>query len=175
MPIGIKNSTEGDVQVAVDAVRAAAGQHVFTGITDDGVAAILNTTGNPDCHVILRGGANGTNYDEASVADALALLEKAQLPQRVIVAASHGNSGKDPRRQPAVTGEIAGRLADGERGIVGLMLESFLVAGRQDLTLGRAADLAYGQSITDGCLDFEQTATVLRDLATAVTTRRDHP
>jgi 3-deoxy-7-phosphoheptulonate synthase len=172
MPIGIKNSTEGDVQVAVDAVRAAASPHVFTGITDDGLAAILNTTGNPDCHVILRGGANGTNYDEASVADALALLEKAQLPQRVIVDASHGNSAKDPRRQPAVVADIAERLGAGERGVAGVMLESFLAAGRQELTLGRADELVYGQSITDGCIDFDHTGTVLRDLAAAVAARR---
>ena len=129
MPIGIKNSTGGDVQAAVDAVAAAAGSHVFPGIATNGLAAIFETTGNSDCHVILRGSTAGPNYDAASVADALARLERAGLPGRVIVDASHGNSGKDHLRQPIVASEIADRLAAGEHGIVGVMLESFLVAG----------------------------------------------
>ncbi|MGH3518164.1 MAG: 3-deoxy-7-phosphoheptulonate synthase [Haloechinothrix sp.] len=172
MPIGIKNSTEGDVQVAVDATRAAAASHVFPGINDDGLAALLTTAGNPDCHVILRGGAAGPNYDADTVADTLAKLDKAGLPQRIIIDASHGNSGKDHHRQAEVTGEIAERVAAGERGIVGVMMESFLAAGRQDLSLGKADELAYGQSITDSCMDWETTRELLDRLAEAVAARR---
>jgi 3-deoxy-7-phosphoheptulonate synthase len=172
MPVGIKNSTESNVQVAVDGVRAAAAEHVFPGINSDGLAALISTTGNPDCHVILRGGAAGPNYTEAGVADAVRRLERAGLPPRVIVDASHGNSGKDHRRQAEVVAELADRIAAGERGIMGLMLESFLVAGRQDLTLGRAGELCYGQSITDACMDWSTTSALLARLAAAVAARR---
>ena len=172
MPIGIKNSTDGDVQVAVDAVKAAASSHVFPGITDDGLAAIFSTSGNPDCHVILRGGAAGPNYDRVSVEATVDRLERAALPGRLIVDASHGNSGKDHLRQPVVAAEVGARLAAGEHGVVGLMLESFLVPGRQELTLGRASDLVYGQSVTDGCMGWETTVSVLRELASAVAQRR---
>ncbi|PRX51156.1 3-deoxy-D-arabinoheptulosonate-7-phosphate synthase [Prauserella shujinwangii] len=171
MPVGIKNSTEGDVQVAVDATRAAAASHVFAGINADGLAALLTTSGNPDCHVILRGGSAGPNHDPETVADTLARLRGAGLPERVIVDASHGNSGKDPVRQAGVVGEIAGRIGAGERGIVGVMMESFLAAGRQDLTLGRRDELEYGRSITDACLDWTTTAGLLDELAAAVRAR----
>jgi 3-deoxy-7-phosphoheptulonate synthase len=172
MPVGIKNSTEGDVQVAVDGVRAAAGEHVFPGINADGLAALISTTGNPDCHVILRGGAAGPNYSAADVADALRRLDKAGLPPRVIVDASHGNSRKNHLRQAKVVAELADRIAAGEPGIMGLMLESFLVGGRQDLTLGRAGELCYGQSITDSCMDWTTTSALLERLARAVNARR---
>ncbi|HVX43689.1 MAG TPA: 3-deoxy-7-phosphoheptulonate synthase [Mycobacteriales bacterium] len=172
MPIGIKNGTGGDVQAAVDAVGAAASTHVFPGITEDGLAAIFSTAGNPDCHVVLRGSSAGPNYDAASVADTVARLEKAGLAGRVIVDASHGNSGKDPLRQPVVTADVAGRITAGERSVVGVMLESFLVAGRQNHELGQTRDLVYGQSITDGCLDWAMTETVLAELAGAVAARR---
>ncbi|MFC4124559.1 3-deoxy-7-phosphoheptulonate synthase [Nocardia rhizosphaerae] len=172
MPVGIKNGTDGDVQVAVDGVRAAAASHVFPGTDLDGRSALIRTTGNPDCHVILRGGSNGTNYDAASVAEAKLRLEKSSLPQRVVVDASHGNSNKDHRRQVDVVTDIAERLAAGEEGVVGVMLESFLVAGRQDLTLGKADELTYGQSITDACIDWDVTAAQLDRLAAAVETRR---
>ncbi|MEV6773377.1 3-deoxy-7-phosphoheptulonate synthase [Nocardia sp. NPDC051030] len=171
MPVGIKNGTDGDVQVAVDGVRAAAASHVFPGTDLDGRSALIRTIGNPDCHVILRGGTNGTNYDAASVAEACLRLEKATLPQRVVVDASHGNSNKDHNRQVDVITEIVERIAAGDRSVVGLMMESFLLAGRQDLTLGRSADLAYGRSITDACLDWEATAAQLDRLATAVAIR----
>lgn len=164
MPVGIKNGTDGDVQVAVDGVRAAAASHVFPGTDLDGRAALIRTSGNPDCHVILRGGSNGTNYDAASVADACLRLEKASLPRRVVVDASHGNSNKDHNKQVDVVADIAGRIAAGEREVVGLMLESFLVAGRQDLTLGRSDDLAYGQSITDACIDWDTTEHALKTM-----------
>ncbi|MEJ3653772.1 3-deoxy-7-phosphoheptulonate synthase [Actinomycetes bacterium KLBMP 9759] len=168
MPVGIKNQTDGDVQVAVDGVRAAAASHVFMGINPDGLAALITTTGNPDCHVILRGGSTGPNYSAANVAAALDTLGRAGLPRRVIVDASHGNSGKDHVRQAAVTREIAARIAAGERGIVGVMLESFLVAGRQDL----GPSMTYGQSITDACMDWETTSALLDELAAAVAARR---
>ena len=170
MPVGFKNRTDGNVQVAVDAVRAAAVSHAFAGVDSAGTPAILHTTGNADCHVILRGGRGAPNYDADSVADALAKLRAAGLPERVIVDASHDNSGKDPARQPQASEGVAEQLAAGERAIVGVMLESFLVAGRQDLTPGAA--LTYGQSITDACMDFDTTVSVLETLAAAVRARR---
>ena len=173
MPVGIKNGTDGDVQVAVDGVRAAAASHVFPGTDLDGRSALIRTAGNEDCHVVLRGGSNGTNYDAASVADACARLAKSALPQRIVVDASHGNSNKDHRRQPVVVDDIATRVAAGETGVVGVMLESFLAAGRQDLTLGRAEELTYGQSITDACMDWETTVAQLHRLADAVQQRRN--
>jgi 3-deoxy-7-phosphoheptulonate synthase len=172
MPVGIKNSTEGDVQVAVDGVRAAAGEHVFPGINSDGLAALISTTGNPDCHVILRGGSGGPNYSAADVIAALGKLRAAGLPERLIIDASHGNSGKSHVRQGEVVSEIAARIAGGERGIMGVMLESFLVAGRQDLTLGRSQELTRGQSITDACMSWDTTSALLEELAEAVEARR---
>lgn len=172
MPVGIKNSTEGDVQVAVDGTRAAAAGHVFPGTDLDGRSALIRTTGNPDCHVILRGSSAGPNYDAESVADTLDRLAKSGLPQRVVVDASHGNSQKDHERQVDVVTDLAERIAGGDRSVVGVMLESFLEAGRQDLTLGRADELTYGQSITDACLDWDTTATQLGRLAAAVAARR---
>ncbi len=172
MPVGVKNSTDGNVQVAVDAVRAAGARHVFTGVTDDGIAAIFATTGNPDAHVVLRGGSGGPNYDAASVSDVLERLSSAGLPQRVVVDASHGNSGKDHRRQSTVAREVTLRCAAGDRGVVGVLLESFLVEGRQDLELGRAGVLTYGQSITDACMDWPTTEGVLHQLADGVRRRR---
>ncbi|NKQ53051.1 3-deoxy-7-phosphoheptulonate synthase [Amycolatopsis sp. K13G38] len=172
MPVGIKNSTEGDVQVAVDATRAAGASHVFPGINSDGLAALVTTAGNPDCHVILRGSAAGPNYDEDTVRDTLIRLEKASLPERVIIDASHGNSGKDHVRQAGVVRELAARIGAGERGIVGVMIESFLEAGRQDLELGHANELTYGKSITDACADWPTTGDLLDELATAVKARR---
>ncbi|MEU1723581.1 3-deoxy-7-phosphoheptulonate synthase [Nonomuraea sp. NPDC005692] len=166
MPVGFKNATDGDVQVAIDGVKAAAHPQVFFGIDDEGRAAVVSTTGNPDCHVILRGGRTGPNYDPQSIGDALALLAKAGLPERLIIDASHGNSGKDHVRQAAVVREVAGRLAAGEKGIAGLMVESFLVPGRQEP--GPAEGLTYGQSITDACVGWEKTERLLAELADAV-------
>jgi 3-deoxy-7-phosphoheptulonate synthase len=170
MPIGFKNRTDGNVQVAVDAVRAAAVPHAFAGIDDAGVPAILHTTGNPDGHVILRGGRNAPNCDAAGVQDALAKLRAAGLPERLVIDASHDNSGKDPDRQIAAAGEIADQVAAGSKAIVGVMLESFLVGGRQDFESGE--DLIYGQSITDACIDWDQTVSVLDRLAAAARARR---
>jgi 3-deoxy-7-phosphoheptulonate synthase len=169
MPVGFKNRTDGNVQVAVDAVRAAAVPHAFAGIDPKGTPAILYTRGNADCHVILRGGKGEPNFDAAHVRAALELLEAAALPQRVMIDLSHDNSGKDPERQPQVAAEVGRQIASGNRAIVGVMLESFLVAGRQDLRPG--AELRYGQSITDGCVDWGTTVAVLRGLAGSVRKR----
>ncbi|TDC48133.1 3-deoxy-7-phosphoheptulonate synthase [Jiangella ureilytica] len=169
MPVGFKNATSGDVQAAIDGCTAAAHGHVFFGVDHDGRAAAVSTAGNPDCHVILRGGSGGPNYGPEHVLDALALLHKAQLPERLVIDASHGNSGKDHERQAVVTGEIAGQIAAGQRGIAGVMLESFLVAGRQDIG---STPLVYGQSVTDACMSWETTEGLLGDLAAAVRARR---
>jgi 3-deoxy-7-phosphoheptulonate synthase len=171
MPVAFKNSTEGEVQGAVDAVAVAASGHVFAGVSEDGAVAVVSTTGNPDCHVVLRGGRIGPNFDEASVAVTLDLLEGAGQPRRVVIDASHDNSGKDHRRQGLVVAEVGRRIRSGEREIAGLMLESFLVAGRQDLVLGRATELTYGQSITDSCVGWEETVDALELLAEAVRDR----
>ncbi len=172
MPVGIKNSTSGRIQVAVDAIRAASTGQVFIGISDDGRPAILTTTGNPDCHVVLRGSASGPNFDAASVAGSLAMLSDAGLPGRVVVDASHGNSSKDHARQLEVIADLASRVGGGEPGIVGVMLESFLVSGRQELILGRSSELTYGQSVTDACLGWDDTVVALHELAAAVSKRR---
>ncbi len=169
MPVGFKNRTDGNVQVAVDAVRAAAVSHAFAGIDSSGTPAVLYTRGNADCHIILRGGKGQPNYQSASVAAALDLLEAARLPRRVMIDLSHDNSGKDPERQSGVAADVGGQIASGNRDIVGVMLESFLVAGRQDLRPGVA--LRYGQSITDGCIGWETTVEVLEVLAEAVRDR----
>jgi 3-deoxy-7-phosphoheptulonate synthase len=172
MPVGIKNSTAGDVQAAVDAIRAASSGQVFIGITDDGRPAILTTTGNPDCHVVLRGSSSGPNFDADSVAHALDLLSRVGLPRRVIVDASHGNSSKSHVRQLEVVDDLATRIGGGEAGIAGVMLESFLVAGRQELQLGLTSELTYGQSVTDACIGWDDTAVALQRLATAISDRR---
>jgi 3-deoxy-7-phosphoheptulonate synthase len=169
MPIGFKNRTDGDIQVAVDAVRAAAVPHAFAGIDDAGVPAIHHTKGNPDGHVILRGGRGAPNYHAAGVEEALEKMHAAGLPQRVVIDASHDNSGKDHERQLVAAGQIADQIADGKREIVGVMLESFLVAGRQELGQG---ELTYGQSITDACIDWDETLSLLDRLAAAVRARR---
>jgi 3-deoxy-7-phosphoheptulonate synthase len=170
MPVGFKNGTDGDVQVAVDACRASAAGHTFFGVTPHGGAAVVTTAGNPATHVILRGGRTGPNYEASHVAKALDLVAGAGLPRRLMVDASHGNSGKDHRRQAPVAAAIADQVAAGETGLTGVMLESFLREGRQEP--GAPATLTYGQSVTDACLDFETTVAVLDELAVAVAGRR---
>ncbi len=170
MPVGFKNGTEGNIQIAIDAVRAAAHPHRFLGVTGQGLAGIVSTSGNPGGHIILRGGANGPNYDAASVQKTLAALQKAGLPERLIIDASHGNSEKDYRRQPLVAGEVAAQIAQGQSGIAGVMMESFIAEGRQDLEDPKK--LVYGQSVTDACMGWEMTVPVLRELAAAARARR---
>ena len=170
MPVGFKNGTGGTVQIAIDAVRATAHPHRFIGVTEQGLAAFVSTRGNPYGHVILRGGARGPNYDRASVRGALDALRDAGLPERLIVDASHGNSERDHLRQPVVAADIAAQIAAGETGIAGVMIESFLVAGRQDLV--DPSRLVYGQSVTDACIGWEDTVSVLQGLASAARERR---
>jgi len=172
MPIGFKNRTDGDVQVAVDAVRAAAVSHAFAGIDDAGRPAIHHTAGNPDGHVILRGGRGAPNCDEEGIAAALEMLRAAGLAERVVIDASHDNSAKDPEQQIAAAGQIGDQIAAGNASVVGVMLESFLVEGRQELGPGDVDSLTYGQSITDPCIDWEETVSVLERLAAAVRARR---
>jgi 3-deoxy-7-phosphoheptulonate synthase len=150
----------------VDACRAASSPHTFFGVTQFGAAAVVSTAGNPDTHVILRGGRSGPNYEPADLAKALDLIERAGLPRRIMVDASHGNSGKDHRRQSLVAESLAEQIRAGERGINGVMLESFLVAGKQ--APGDPATLTYGQSVTDACMDMAMTTAALRELAAAV-------
>jgi 3-deoxy-7-phosphoheptulonate synthase len=168
-PVGFKNGTDGNVRIAVDAIRAAMQPHHFLSVTKAGHSAIVSTRGNEDCHVILRGGAR-PNYDAASVEAASAELAKAGLAQRLMIDASHANSSKDPQRQIEVCADIGRQLAGGEARIVGVMIESHLVAGRQDLVPGRP--LTYGQSITDGCLGWEKSLDCLLSLAEGVRERR---
>lgn len=170
MPVGFKNATDGDVQVAIDGLIAASHPQVFFGIDDEGRASVVTTTGNPDCHVILRGGRSGPNYDVDSVRDALDLLAKAERPRRLVVDASHGNSGKDHVRQAGVVREVAARIAEGDAGIAGLMVESFIEPGRQEP--GPREGLTYGQSITDSCVGWDETERLLDVLAQAVRSRR---
>ncbi|GAB3731529.1 3-deoxy-7-phosphoheptulonate synthase [Nocardiopsis nanhaiensis] len=169
-PVGFKNGTDGDVQVAVDAVGAAAASHTFFGVDPAGAGSVVVTEGNPDCHVILRGGRSGPNHDAASVGSALDVIEGAKLPRRLMIDASHANSGKDHVRQVAVAQGIAAQVAEGQKGITGVMLESYLEEGAQKL--GDPAELTYGQSITDKCMGWDTTEGVLANLADAVRQRR---
>lgn len=168
-PVGFKNGTDGNIKIAADAVGAASNPHHFLSVTKQGDTAIVATAGNPDCHVILRGG-KVPNFDAASVEAASQTLGKAQLPARLMIDASHANSSKNPENQPKVIADINAQLAGGETRIVGVMVESHLVAGRQDLVDGQP--LAYGQSITDGCIGWDTSLQVLESLAGAVRARR---
>ena len=164
-PVGFKNGTNGDVKVAVDAVLAAAQPHHFLAVTKEGRAAIATTTGNTDSHVVLRGGKT-PNHDAASVAAVAQALTAAGLPPRVMVDASHANSGKNHENQPAVVADLCAQVGTGRSPVMGVMIESHLVAGRQDIVPGKP--LTYGQSVTDACVDWETSVRMLDDLATAV-------
>jgi 3-deoxy-7-phosphoheptulonate synthase len=169
-PVGFKNGTDGNVKIAVDAVGAAAHPHHFLAVTKEGRSAIAATAGNPDGHVILRGGKT-PNYDAGSVASASDMLSKADLPPRLMIDASHANSGKNPDNQPRVIEDIALQLEAGESRIIGVMVESNLVAGQQAMVDGQP--LVYGQSVTDGCIGWEDSVAVLSRLAQAVRRRRE--
>ena len=167
MPVGFKNATDGNVQTAIDALKAARQPHWFPGSTKDGISAIVQTTGNPSCHVVLRGGSRtGPNYGEEHVRNAATVLEREGLPSRVMVDLSHANSSKDHRRQAVVAEEVARQLRAGDSPVFAVMIESFLIDGRQDAAPGR--ELVYGQSITDACLGLEATERVLETLAHSV-------
>jgi 3-deoxy-7-phosphoheptulonate synthase len=171
MPVGFKNGTDGSIQVAVDACLSARSSHWFPSVTKEGVVAIFQTSGNPDAHIILRGGSRtGPNYGAEFVTDAAARIQKAGLASRLVVDCSHGNSSKDHRRQPLVAADIAAQVAAGSHVIAGVMVESHLVEGRQDWK-GKDAS-TYGCSITDACISFQETIPVLDGLAAAVRARR---
>ncbi|SCZ73816.1 3-deoxy-D-arabinoheptulosonate-7-phosphate synthase [Epibacterium ulvae] len=167
-PVGFKNGTRGNVQIAIDAVRSAARPHHFMALSKTGRAAIAGTAGNPDCHIILRGGG-GTNFDADSVDAACRIAEKDGIRGQVMIDASHANSGKDPEKQPEVLADVGGQMAAGDTRITGVMIESHLVAGNQKLG---EDPLTYGQSITDGCIGWQDTVAELHKLAEAVSRRR---
>jgi 3-deoxy-7-phosphoheptulonate synthase len=169
-PVGFKNGTDGNVKIAVDALLAARQKHHFLSVHKSGQVAIVETRGNDDCHIILRGGKS-PNYDAASVQAACEHLERAGLPARLMVDCSHANAAKDYRRQGEVAADIGRQIAGGERRIVGVMVESHLVEGRQDLAPGRT--LTFGQSITDGCLGWDDSVKLLEGLAGAMRKRRN--
>jgi 3-deoxy-7-phosphoheptulonate synthase len=168
-PVGFKNGTDGNLKIALDAVKAASQPHHFLSVTKGGHSAIVSTSGNEDCHVILRGGKE-PNYDHDSIEDACRQSDAAGMPCRLMIDASHGNSRKRYENQRLVIEDIANQVTAGERRIFGLMIESHLVAGQQDLTAG--GELVYGQSITDACVGWEDTVEMLDILAQAVGQRR---
>jgi 3-deoxy-7-phosphoheptulonate synthase len=169
MPVGFKNGTDGSLDVAINAMHASAVPHSFLGIDSAGRVSVVRTSGNPHLHVVMRGGSNGPNYAEHAVRAAATRLAAAGLNPRVLVDCSHGNTQKDYTRQPLVAANVAEQIRAGHRGVLGVMLESHLVAGRQELELGKP--LRYGQSITDACIDFGTTESVFESLADAVQAR----
>eukprot|EP00512_Aurantiochytrium_limacinum_P006765 CAMPEP_0171523614 /NCGR_PEP_ID=MMETSP0959-20130129/8529_1 /TAXON_ID=87120 /ORGANISM="Aurantiochytrium limacinum, Strain ATCCMYA-1381" /LENGTH=374 /DNA_ID=CAMNT_0012064133 /DNA_START=6 /DNA_END=1130 /DNA_ORIENTATION=+ len=174
-PIGFKNGTGGSVQMAVDAIRSASNPHSFLGVTEQGLAAIVSTTGNEASHVILRGGSNGPNYSKEHVEKCQELLEKANIKNRIMVDCSHGNSNKDHKNQPKVAADLGEQIAAGSQSIAGLMIESNIGEGNQKMDIGVTdpASLKYGVSITDACIDMASTREVLEGLAKAAQKRRE--
>lgn len=171
-PVGFKNGTDGTLGVAIDAIGAVRHPHHFLSVTKPGVVAIVGTVGNEDCYVILRGGTKGVNYDSKSIAEAKAALEKAGLNARLMVDCSHGNSLKDHKNQPKVAADLASQISKGENGIMGLMIESNINEGNQKVPKEGPAGLKYGVSITDACIGWQDTESVLAVLANAVKERR---
>jgi len=169
--IGFKNGTDGSAGIAIDAIRASSKSHSFLSVTKPGVVAIVGTNGNPDCFIILRGGNSGTNYDAESISGIKASLKKAGVKQNIMVDCSHGNSQKNHKNQPLVAQAVGDQLMKGEECIIGMMVESHLKEGKQELKPG--AQLEYGKSITDACIGWEDTCTCLRQLAEAVAKRRN--
>ncbi len=170
MPVGFKNGTDGNVRIAVDAIGAARHPHHFLSVTKQGISAIVATAGNDACHIILRGATSGPNYGPDQVATTVRMLEEAGLEPAALIDCSHGNSQKDHTRQPLVATAVADQLRAGSPHVRGVMIESHLVAGRQDLTVG--APLVHGQSITDACVGWDDTERLLAELAEAVEARR---
>ena len=171
MPVGFKNGTRGTVKIAVEAVKAARNPHHFLSVTKQGLSAIVETKGNLDCHVILRGGTGKPNYHPENIAETVEMLEGAGLDGRLMVDCSHANSGKDHEKQAGVAIAIGQQVAQGSTHVSGVMLESFLVGGRQSSDPG--ADLTYGQSITDACMSWDVTVPVIEGLADSVRQRRN--
>lgn len=170
MPIGFKNGTMGSIQVAIDAIYSASSPHHFLGVTKNGIPAVISTSGNPDTHLILRGSNQGPNYDKESIADAVEKLEKRQLPPYLMVDCSHGNSNKDYKKQKDVVKSLCKQIESGSKAITGVMLESHLKEGSQQLD--NLQNLDYGVSITDACIGFKETVSLLQQLAKAVKSRR---
>jgi len=168
-PVGFKNGTDGNLQITIDAIKAASGAHHFLSVTKEGNSAIFSTSGNPYCHTILRGGSNKVNYDEKSIDDVSARLDKANLPQQIVVDCSHANSLKDHKKQMIVVDNLAGQLSNGEKRIKGLMIESNLVEGNQNIN---DPDLVYGKSVTDACIGWVDTEKALYALSDAIKKRR---
>ena len=168
-PVGFKNGTDGNIKIAADAIKAASQPHHFLSVTKGGHSAIVSTSGNEDCHIILRGG-KAPNYDAASVEEACRQLAANGLAGRLMIDASHANSSKNPQNQVPVCADIGSQIAAGDDRIVGVMIEAHLVGGRQDLVPGQ--ELTYGQSVTDGCIDWQTSIGVLEGLADAVKQRR---
>ncbi|HIF96484.1 MAG TPA: 3-deoxy-7-phosphoheptulonate synthase, partial [Myxococcales bacterium] len=173
MPVGFKNATDGNVQVALDGIRSSAHPHHFLSVSKQGVAAIVATRGNEDCHVILRGGASGPNYSAEQVAEVVENLQAAGLAGRVMIDCSHANSGKDHKVQAKVADEVAEQVAGGSDRVSGLMLESFLLDGNQNAEGVERENLAHGQSITDACMSWERSLPILDELVRAVRQRRN--
>ncbi len=169
-PVGFKNGTGGSVQMAIDALKSAASPHAFVGIDENGHDAIVETTGNSDCHIILRGSTHGPNYDERSINKTVAMLEETQQNPALLIDASHANSGKDYGKQPYVISDVARQIAGGNENIRGVMIESNLVEGSQKI--GNGKNLVYGQSITDGCIGMDDSGMIIRFLAESVQKRR---
>ncbi|KAJ1547880.1 3-deoxy-7-phosphoheptulonate synthase [Nowakowskiella sp. JEL0078] len=172
-PVGFKNGTDGNIEIAVDAILSASHPHHFLGVTKQGLAAITNTKGNDMCHVILRGGKQGPNYEKKYVQEIASSLEKAKLPARMMVDCSHGNSKKNHRNQPLVMDSLAEQITAGDNSIIGVMVESNINEGAQKVPSTGAKDLKYGISITDACINWEDTIKVLEKLAKAQQARRD--
>ena len=171
-PVGFKNGTDGTVKIAIDAILSAYAQHTFLSVTKFGHSAIVKTLGNEDCHIILRGGSKGPNFTQEHVNAAVEALDKDKLQPRVMVDFSHANSSKQFKKQMDVGADVANQIANGSQSIFGVMIESHLVEGRQDLKTGCLKDLVYGQSITDACIGWDDTETLLAQLSNAVATRR---
>ncbi len=170
MSVGFKNGTSGSIQMAIDAILAASYHHSFLSVTERGIAAIVTTQGNDDCHIILRGSEDGPNYDAESIQKALSALKDAKLPQRVMVDTSHGNSDKDYKKQPVVAHDVAEQIAEGNSGIIGVLMESFIEDGKQ--AFAPKDSLVYGKSITDACMGWDMTVPVIKGLAKAAKDRR---
>lgn len=171
-PVGFKNGTDGNLGIAIDGIRAAASPHHFLGLNSAGIVSITHTTGNKDCHVILRGGNKGPNYNAAYVQETKAQLEKANLPTCIMIDCSHGNSNKDHKNQPKVAESIANQIEQGQDALVGVMIESHLKEGRQNVPQDGPNALEYGVSITDACINWHDTELVLENLANAIKKRR---
>jgi len=171
MPVGFKNGTGGSIQIALDAIQAAQGSHHFLSVSKEGVSAIVTTSGNDACHIIMRGSSQGPNYDAESVNAVAEQLKSKGLPEQMMVDCSHGNSKKDYRNQPGVISDLCGQIASGSKAVAAVMVESHLVEGAQKLN-SDLEQMTYGQSVTDQCIGWETTESVLAELAVAVQSRR---